>query len=189
MKYLVAFVIACLFLPMNLNANEYTIDTSHSHVGFKIKHQKVSYTHGRFNEFQGKFNFDAKDDSKNSLSLKIKSSSIDTNHEKRDKHLRNQDFFFVKKYKTLSFTSTSFKKKEGTDNKYSITGVLKIHGKKKEITVDATFIGEGKNPYGGYLCGFECNFTINRSDFGMKYMVGPIADKVHISIALEGSRK
>ncbi|WP_372366709.1 YceI family protein [Candidatus Uabimicrobium sp. HlEnr_7] len=189
MKLLTCFAFVAIMFATTISADEYKVDASHSMMAFKVKHLGVSYTHGRFNDFKGNFTFDANDTSKNSISIKIAAKSIDSNSAKRDDHLRGKDFFFVKKYKTLSFESTSFKKKEGSKNEFIVEGTMKMHGKKKTITVDAKLVGEGKDPWGGYRCGFSCSFTIKRSDFGMKYMIGGISDEVHITADVEGIRK
>ena len=189
MKFLTFFAVIAMIFAAAPTADDYSIDASHSAMAFKVQHFGAGYTHGRFNDFKGDITFDAKDDSKNSISITIKASSIDSGNEKRDEHLRGKDFFFAKKYKTLSFKSTSFKKKAGSKNEYEVKGVLKMHGKKKDITVTAKFLGEGMDPWNNYRCGLSCNFTIKRSDFGMKYMPNGIGDDVHITADVEGVRK
>jgi len=86
----------------------------------------------------------------------------------------------------MTFTSTKVVRKgEG----YAVTGEFSLHGVTRQITVEAKHLGSGKDPWGGYRAGFVADFTINRSDFGMKYDIPGIADKVDISVAIEAVKK
>src|SRR2546423_462462 len=100
---LVAFVLA----TPALSADDYTIDTAHSGVSFKISHLGLSWIQGRFNEFAGTFTLDEQDatGAKTAFSLTIKADSIDTNNPKRDSHLRSQDFLNAKQFPGITFKS------------------------------------------------------------------------------------
>ena len=164
----------------------YTVDAVHSFAQFKIKHKGLGYTHGRFNDMSGSFLLDEEDASKSLVSIKIKADSVDTNNAQRDGHLKGSDFFAVKEFPTITFKSTAVKK-EG--EVYTITGKLTLHGVTKEITLKATRIGSGKDARRGYVTGFEIQFTVKRSDYGMKNMIGPVGDEVAMTIAIEAVRK
>ncbi len=163
----------------SLFAADYVIDITHSSVNFTAGHLGISKTVGRFNEFEGTFSDDA---SAEKVNVTIKTSSVDTNHEPRDKHLRSPDFFDVKQYPTMTFTSTSV-----ADGK--LTGDLTMHGKTKAVTLDLTVIGEGDDPWGGYRKGLQATGTINRSDWGITYFIPGVPDEVEIEIQVEGIRQ
>lgn len=167
---------------------EYKIDKKHSTVTFRVKHLNVSTFYGRFNQVQGSITFDKADPKSLQLKVEVNVSSVDTNDEKRDQHIKGPDFFNVEQYKLITFKST--KAEPGDDNTYRVTGDLTLLGVTKPITVNLTHVGEGKDPWGGFRTGFDSSFTIKRSDFGMKHMVGGgLGDEIHIFVALEAIRQ
>jgi polyisoprenoid-binding protein YceI len=164
----------------------YAVDKVHSSVVFKIKHLNTAYVYGRFNEFSGTFKFDQDILSSSSISLEIKTDSIDTNEEKRDQHLRSNDFFNAKRYPVITFTSKEIRK-SGDD--YTVIGDLTMHGITKKIEADFTVIGEGSDPWGGYRLGGEAVFEINRKEFGITYMPDGLSDDVTVMVSLVGVKK
>ena len=110
---------ALLGLGMVATGDDYTIDTAHSGVVFKISHSDLDWVFGRFNDFTGEFTIDSSDPSKSSFKMKINPDSVDTNNAKRDGHLKSPDFFNTKQFPTMSFTSTSVKPIEGG---FEVTG-------------------------------------------------------------------
>ena len=168
-------------------AETYEIDAAHSTVIFKVRHLGVSNAYGRFNDFSGTIVADAGHPEKSSVEVTIKADSVDTANEKRDKHLRNQDFFNTKQFPVIIFKSTKVEKTGDKTGK--ATGDLFLHGVTRTVTVDLTFIGSGKDPWGGHRAGFEAAFAIKRSDYGMKYLLEGVGDEVHIIVSLEGTRK
>jgi polyisoprenoid-binding protein YceI len=165
-------------------AGAFSVDSVHSHVGFRVKHLGTSYNYGRFNNATGSFNIDPADPAKTTIDVSVKTEDIDTANADRDKHLESPDFFSAKEFPTLSFKSKSAKK--AGDNKVEITGDLLLHGKTKEITIVAEKTGEGKGRDGKPLIGLETRFTIKRSEYGMTNLIGPVADEVEITVSLEG---
>jgi polyisoprenoid-binding protein YceI len=176
-------------IPLTVQAEEYVIDTKNAHafIQFRIQHLGYSWLYGRFNDFQGKFQYDEKHPDKTRVSVSLKTASIDTNHAERDKHLRSKDFFDVSKYPESKFVSTSY---ESTD---SVNGVLKgnltLHGVTKPITVKVTQIGAGPDPWGGFRRGFFGTTTITLADFGMTYNLGPASTTAELLLSLEGVRQ
>lgn len=162
-------------------AADYKIDPAHSAVTFKVGHLGVSTTPGRFNEFEGDFSY-SEDKTSGSASFSIKTASVDTNHEARDKHLRSPDFLDVKQFPTLTFKSTQF---DGN----TLTGDLTLHGITKSVSFDVNQIGEGKDPWGGYRAGFEAKTVIQRSDFGITYFIPGVTDQTEIEVFVEGIRQ
>lgn len=168
-------------------ADTYELDAVHSNYLFRVKHLGVSYTYGRFNESSGKFTIDPADPSKNSIEIEVKTNSIDTANDARDKHLKGPDFFNTVEFPTMTFKSTLFKKKD--DGKYEVTGDLTIHGVTKSVTATAVLVGEGKGMRGETRAGWDATLVIDRTDFGMNYMPDNIGTEVTLTIAVEGVKQ
>jgi polyisoprenoid-binding protein YceI len=142
------------------------LDKAHSSVSFTIAHMVVAEVEGSFQKFDGKIvtNSDSFEDSE--AELTIETSSIYTNNEKRDGHLKSADFFNAEKNPTIMFKSTEFKKI--SDSKYLVKGLLTMNGIEKEIELDGKFMGvlETKN---GKKAGFKFSGNLNRYDYNLKY--------------------
>lgn len=167
-------------------AGAFTVDTVHSSLVYRIKHQNVAYHYGIFKHVAGSFNLDASNPEAGSLELTVKADSIDSGNEKRDGHLKSQDFFSSKEFPEITFKSKSVKKTG--DAAFEVTGDLTLRGVTKPVTavVDLVGVGPGRT---GEVGGIESKFTIKRSDFGMNYMAGKgLSDEVDIIVSLEGAR-
>jgi len=150
----------------NVWAKNYTIDTTHSHIGFAIKHLQISTVRGSFNSFEGHINFDAEHPEAFSSKVSIEAGSIDTKHEARDNHLRNADFFDVSNHPTITFVSKSLQESaEGT----VIVGDLTMKGITKTITIPVIISGPVTNPYGVEVIGIAGEAQFNRQDFGISW--------------------
>ena len=117
----------------------------------------------------------------------MKVESIDTHNAKRDQHLKSPDFFNAKQFPAITFKSKQVKK--SSKDTYEVTGDLTIHGVTRPVTVKVTNTGSGKDPMGANRIGFETIFTIKRSDFGMKFMLGPVSDEIRLIVSIEGIRQ
>ena len=170
-------------------ADMYEIDTAHSMIIFRAKHNNVSYNYGRFNEFTGAISMDATDISKSTVEFEVKAASIDTGNEKRDQHLRSSDFFSAKQFPVITFKSTKVSTKEGAEDVLEVTGDLELHGVKKSITVDVEITGRATGRDGESLIGFESIFTIKRSEFGMTYGMGSVSDDIRLTVSIEAKQK
>jgi polyisoprenoid-binding protein YceI len=170
-------------------AADYKIDVegAHAFVQFKIKHLGYSWLLGRFNDFDGDFSYDAKAPEKSSISVNIDTTSLDSNHAERDKHLKGSDFLNVSKFPTATFKSTKFEPKD--ENTATVTGTFTLHGVTKNISFDVNKIGEGKDPWGGYRVGFEGKTTLKLADYGITYNLGPASANVENGLFIEGIRK
>ncbi len=170
------------------NATAYTVDGVHSSVVFCIKHLGVAPFYGRFNETTGSFTFDAAEPEAATVNVEIKTDSVDSNADRRDNHLKSPDFFNVREFPAITFKSTGVTKTG--DKTMDIAGDLTMHGVTKSITASATFGGEGEKGRFGYRAGFDIQFTVNRTDFGMDTYsdTGMLGDEVKIMIGLEGQR-
>ena len=141
---------------------------------------------GRFDSFSGKFTIDTSDPAKSSFALSIKPETVDTNNMGRDTHLRGPDFFNVKQYPVISFTSTSVKPSDGG---YEVTGDLTLHGATKPITFA---LKGGKNaefPPGVKRTGYSTELVLKRSEFGVGKPMPLLGDDIFVSISFEGTKK
>lgn len=179
---------AATLAPLS-QAATYDIDTkgAHAFVQFKIKHLGYSWLLGRFNTFDGQFEYDASAPEKSSIAVEIETASIDSNHAERDKHLKGSDFLNVSKFPTSSFKSTGFK--STGEGEGIISGDFTLHGVTKNISFPVTLVGEGKDPWGGYRAGFEGKTTLRLSDYGITYNLGPASTHVEIELHVEGIRQ
>ncbi|ELP26043.1 YceI family protein [Pantoea eucalypti] len=188
-KTLLAMTGASLLLSsMTANAADYKIDKEgqHAFIQFRIQHLGYSWLYGTFKDFDGSFTFDEKNPAADKVDVTINTSSVDTNHAERDKHLRSADFLNTSKNPQATFTSTEVKK-EGDELK--ITGNLMLNGVTKPVTLEAKMLGEGKDPWGGYRAGFEAEGEIALKDFNITKDLGPASQKVQLMISVEGVRQ
>jgi polyisoprenoid-binding protein YceI len=171
-------------------AANWKVDQSHTTVGFAVSHIFTS-VQGRFDRFDGTITFDPEKPESAVVRATVEAASINTNNEKRDKHLRSGDFFDVEKHPTLSFESTSGVT-EMKNNRGKLAGNLTIHGVTKPVVFDVTFRGQGKDPSGNVRAGFAASLNINRKDYGLNWnevletgglLVG---EEVEIRIDVEG---
>ena len=167
-------------------ADTYKVDPVHSSVVFSIKHNGVTNFYGAFKEISGTVAFDAADPSKSAVELTVPVESVDTRSDKRDQHLKSPDFFNAKQFPAITFKSNKI---EGSGESYKISGDLTIHGVTKPITVDFKRGADGTGGGGKTVGGGEARFTIKRSDYDMKFMVGPLGDDVNIILSLEGAKQ
>ncbi len=167
----------------------YVIDTSgaHAFIQFKIKHLGFSWLYGRFNEFEGSFSYDPNDPANSSVEVTIQTASIDSNHDRRDAHLRNDDFLAVETYPEARFVSTDFQHIEG--NRYAMSGDFTFMGVTKRLTFDVEQIGAGQDPWGNHRRGFHGTTRFALADFGIDYNLGPDAREVEIILDVEGIRQ
>jgi polyisoprenoid-binding protein YceI len=145
----------------------YTLDPTHSRIGFVARHAMVTKVRGSFNEFSGAGSFDAENPVNSNLSLTVQAASIDTRNADRDAHLRSNDFFDMDQYPEITFQSTSVEQVGEQD--YRVTGDLTIKGITRPVTVDFEFEGSAVDPYGNLRIGLEGTTTINRKDFGVSW--------------------
>lgn len=145
----------------------YTIDPSHSRIGFVARHAMVTKVRGSFNEFEGTGYFDAENPANSRAQLTIKAASIDTRNADRDNHLRSNDFFDMDTHPTITFTSTGVEKVD--PEHYRVTGDLTIKGVTKPVSVDFEYTGTAVDPYGNTRIGFEGKATVNRKDWGVNW--------------------
>lgn len=145
----------------------YTIDPAHSRFGFVVRHLGFSKVRGSFEEFEGSIRMVDGDPSTIEASATAAAESVSTQDEKRDGHLRSEDFFDVEKYPELTFESTDVRNVEGDG--FTLVGDLTIHGVTKTVEFQAVHLGTGPDPWGGTRVAFEAETTVNRKDFGLNW--------------------
>ena len=186
---LAALVLGSALIGGQAMAADYAIDKQgqHAFVNFKISHLGYSWLYGTFKDFDGTFSFDAANPEASKVNVTLKTASVDTNHAERDKHIRSADFLNASKHATATFESTSVKSTgEGTAD---VTGNLTLNGVTKPVVIAAKFIGEGKDPWGGYRAGFEGSTTLTLKDFDISTDLGPASQTVELIISVEGIRQ
>jgi polyisoprenoid-binding protein YceI len=157
----------------------YTIDPSHSRLGFVARHAMVTKVRGGFNDFAGAFTIDAASPSASSAELTIEAASIDTRNADRDAHLKSNDFFAMDEYPQLRFVSTAIEQVSETD--YRVTGDLTLRGVTKPVTIDLAYTGAAVDPWGNTRVGFEGSTKVNRKDWGLNWNTALEAGGVLVS--------
>jgi len=175
-----------------LSAAPYGVDKAHTYVGFTVKHMMVSNTHGRFNTFDAEFDFDEATKRFNSFNATINTASIDTGVEKRDEHLRSDDFFASDKFPTMTFVMTSYSQKKPGKDKGKMYGNLTIKGITKAVVLEIDDIRVLGNKLGFEIEGdiFRTDFAINWNrtlDTGFGNVA--ISEKVKIEVDIEAEKK
>ncbi|MFG1901453.1 YceI family protein [Micromonospora carbonacea] len=145
----------------------YTIDPSHTRIGFVARHAMVTKVRGAFNEFEGSVAFDAADPARTDVRVTIQATSIDTRNAQRDAHLRSNDFLAMETYPEITFVSTAFRQ-TGEDT-FDLTGDLTVKGVTNSVTIPFTYEGAASDPFGNLRLGFEGAVTINRKDYGVTW--------------------
>jgi len=148
-------------------ADTYTIDKNHSEAKFEVRHL-VSKVGGKFDDLSGSVNIDQAKPESSSVEFTIKTTSINTGNDSRDKHLRSADFFDAEKNPEITFKSTAIKA-TSKKNVYDVTGDFTMHGVTKSITIPVEFMGTMKDPGGNQRAGFGLKTTLNRKDYGINW--------------------
>lgn len=149
------------------------IDASHSEVGFKVKHLMISAVKGSFTTVMG--TAEGELDNLN-ISVTIDPTSINTNDDNRDGHLKGADFFDVENFPSIDFVASNVNVNNG-----AITGEMTIKGVTKEVTLALDYNGKGVDPWGNVKHGFEISGKINRTDFGLTWNAALEAGGVLVS--------
>jgi polyisoprenoid-binding protein YceI len=144
----------------------YSLDASHSQVGFAVRHMMVSKVRGRFSDFAGTIEV-AEDPLESSVDVSIQIASIDTRDEQRDGHLRSPDFFDAAAWPTMNYKSRSLRR--AAEGAYVVDGDLTIKGVTRPVPLHLTFEGGGTDPWGGVRIGFSASAEIDREDFGLTW--------------------
>tara|TARA_R110000765_G_scaffold305552_1_gene399457 strand:+ start:590 stop:1120 length:531 start_codon:yes stop_codon:yes gene_type:complete len=146
---------------------KWTIDPTHSEIGFKVKHMMFTNVSGKFQEFEASAETEDGFFTNTNFEFTAKSNSISTGNADRDKHLVSGDFFDVENHPTISFKSKSYTKT--SEGEYKLIGDLTLRGVTNSVTLDVEFHGTAKDPWGNEKAGFGINGKINRKDWGLNW--------------------
>ena len=178
---------AILAFPAVASASTFEVDSGHSAVLFRIKHLDAAWQYGRFVKVSGSVDFDEASPEATTIQISVDAASVATFDANRDRHLKSPDFFNVKEFPTITFQSKKVERVSPTELK--VTGELTLLGVTQPIEATFQYTGSGKDPHGNFRSGWESRFTIQRSAFGMAYMLGPLSDEVTLIVSIEAIRK
>ncbi len=160
-------------------SGDYTIDPSHSRIGFVARHAMVTKVRGAFNDVDGRLHIDGSDPTQSRGTVVIKAASIDTRNADRDAHLRSNDFLDMETYPEIRFVSTAVEHVGGSE--YDVTGDLTIKGVTKPVTIRFEHTGAAVDPFGNHRIGLEGSVTVNRKDWGVNWNAALEAGGVLVS--------
>jgi polyisoprenoid-binding protein YceI len=183
-----AFVLAQSAFP----ADTYVFDKGNSTMGFQVRHLGLSKVPGRFDDFDGKIQFDEANPENSSVEVTIKTASIDTGVAMRDKDLRSPNFFDVEKFPEITFKSKSVKRTGETTGE--VAGDLTMHGVTKEVVLKVELLGKRTGGQGKTVSGWEAKTNLKRSEFGLtmnKVIEGiqVVGDDVDIDLHVEAIKQ
>ena len=147
-------------------SGDYTLDPSHTRIGFSARHAMVTKVRGNFDQFEGSAHVDTTNPANSSVTVTIEAASVTTGNEQRDGHLKTPDFFDIANYPQITFVSTDVER-DGAE--WAITGDLTINGVTKSVTVPFEETGSAKDPFGNTRVGFEGEVTIDRTDWNLSF--------------------
>jgi polyisoprenoid-binding protein YceI len=160
----------------------WNIDAVHSLVEFSAKHMMITTVKGRFGDVKGTITIDEAHPDNSSAEVELGASSLDTRSKERDQHLQSADFLDVEHFPTVSFKSRRVEGARATPGReFRVIGDLTIRDVTREVTLDATFEGEGKDPWGGTRVSFSATTKIDRRNFGLTWNAALEAGGVLVS--------
>lgn len=192
-KMMLLSLCLCVFTSGMAEAEIYTIDPVHSSVGFTVRHMMVSKVHGKFDRFEGWFDYTPQKPGIWKASATIDASSINTANEKRDGHLKSPDFLDAGRFPMMEFRLKGVEStREGPKR---LKGNLTLHGVTKSVALDLEIGGVVKDPQGNMRAGFSATGKISRKDFGLTWNKmletggALVGDEVQIALEIEGILK
>jgi polyisoprenoid-binding protein YceI len=163
---ILSIIFAAVVMVASANANTWTFDKAHTEVKFSVAHLVITDVTGRFKDFDGKVESAKPDFSDAKIELTAKTASVWTDNDKRDEHLRSDDFFNSAQFPVMKFVGKSMK--PNGKNKYKLTGDLTIRNVTKSVTFDVVYRGT-TSAWGTTKAGFKLSGKINRFDYGLKF--------------------
>jgi polyisoprenoid-binding protein YceI len=148
-------------------AGDYTLDVTHTRIGFSARHAMVTTVRGQFGEFEGAAHIDTANPAASSAKVSIKTASVTTGQADRDNHLRSADFFDVETFPEIDYVVTGVTRT--TASTWRLTGDLTIKGVSQQVSIDFESTGSARDPFGNLRVGFEGSTTINRKDWGLTW--------------------
>jgi polyisoprenoid-binding protein YceI len=165
-------------------ATKWTLDPSHSEVGFKVRHLMITNVKGIFKSYEVNAETDGDDFTKAKISFSADVDSIDTNSEQRDGHLKSPDFFDAANHPKITFSATKYENVDN-DGSYELYGDLTIRGISKPVKLDVEFGGVVKDLWGGTRAGFTINGKVDRKEWGLTWNAATEAGGVLVSDTIQ----
>lgn len=160
----------------------WNIDASHSAIEFAAKHMMITTVKGRLADVRGSLTMDEANPAQSSVQVEFDANSLDTRSEQRDQHLRSADFLDVEQFPTISFVSRRVIGASAAQGaEFSIVGDLTIRGVTRQVTLDASYEGRGRDPWGGERVSFSADTKIDRREFGLTWNAALEAGGVLVS--------
>ncbi|MGK4567941.1 YceI family protein [Flavobacterium sp. 3HN19-14] len=153
-----------------MSTTKWSVDPTHSEIGFKVKHMMFTNVSGSFQNFEATVMTEDENFENADVTFSGDVSSVNTGNADRDKHLQSPDFFDAEQFPKITFQSTSFKKE--SDDEYILIGDLSLHGVSKPVTLNVEFGGTAKDPWGNLKAGMSITGKINRKDWGLSWNAG-----------------
>jgi polyisoprenoid-binding protein YceI len=148
----------------------WNLDPAHSLIEFSAKHMMITTVKGRMADVRGAITIDEANPDRSSVNVEVDTASIDTRAEQRDAHLRSADFLDVERFPTLTFRSKRIEGARAAEgDTFKVVGDLTIRDTTREVTLDATYEGRGRDPWGGERVSFSADTKIDRRDFGLTW--------------------
>ncbi|MBS3944971.1 MAG: YceI family protein [Melioribacter sp.] len=168
MRKINLFLAILVFSAASLSAQtNWSVDKSHSKIGFSVSHLVITDVDGFFKDYEAKVTTNGDDFSTANIEFTVNTASIFTDNEGRDKHLRSDDFFNAEKFPKMTFKGKSMRKV--SDNKFKLVGDLTIRDVTKQVELDVRYNGMVKDPWGNTKAGFKVTGEINRFDYNLKW--------------------
>lgn len=171
-----------LALSVASQAQTWVLDSTHTSIGFALKHLAVSTVRGEFDQYAGTLTGDPTKPATLKADMTIQAASVNTKVAKRDEHVRNADFLDVAKFPTIEFKA---EKTEVKGKKLTMVGVLTLHGVSKRIAIPFTVSGPVVDPWKNNRIGLEGSFTIQRSEYGITSYPGVVGEELKIDVSAE----
>jgi polyisoprenoid-binding protein YceI len=146
----------------------WNLDPAHTLVEFSAKHLMISTVKGRIAGIEGAIVLDETEPSNSTVEVTLDAKTLDTRIEQRDQHLRSGDFLDVEKFPAIKFKSTDI---QGDEQNFKLTGDLTIRDITRPITLDVSYEGRTKDPWGGERVGFSASGKLDRRAYGLTWNV------------------
>lgn len=191
MKKLILSIGLLVGATFTYGQTEWTVDKSHSSVGFTVTHLVISEVEGQFTDFDAKVISTSDDFAGSTVEFTAKAASIDTDNEQRDTHLKSDDFFNAEKFPEVKFDGKIVK----NGAKYQLVGKFTMRDVTKDVTFDVKYNGTIKDPWGNIKSGFKVTGAVNRKEYGLKWGAlteaggAVVSDEVEITANVELQKK
>lgn len=173
----------------------WNIDASHSAIEFAARHMMITTVKGRLADVKGTLAIDERDPARSIVAVEIDTKSIDTRSEQRDQHLRSADFLDVEQFPTISFASRRIDGATAQPGAgFRVVGDLTIRGVSRAVTLDVTYEGRGRDPWGGERVSFSADTKVDRREFGLVWNAALetggvlVSNEIKIHIELQAVR-